>query len=353
MTNSKFSVVAKSPTVAEVTLYDVIDRFYGVSAEGIYQQLKALGDVKEIRVRINSPGGSVFEGTAIYNLLRSHSAKITTIVDGLAASMASVVAMAGDEIEMGDGAYMMIHDPLGQVRGDSEEMRDMADLLDKLKGQIIGIYSRRTGHGEAQIAQWMKEETWMTSTEAIQNRFANRSVPSLRVAAVAPMDFFNRVPEALRQPVTIGATSMANDQQAPKEPQLATYADIAAICGADQHTFICAQLACSATPEAAAKAWTTELGRQRDEALKAKAEAEKEAAEARAEAEKAKVPKPGVETLGGNSKNAADIGDPIAAWNAAIRANMALGMTKGKAAAAVAREDKELHAAYIAAVNAR
>ncbi|HBB9192092.1 TPA: Clp protease ClpP, partial [Escherichia coli] len=113
---------------ADIFIYEEIGGF-GVTAKQFAEDLKALGDVSHINLRIHSPGGDVFEGIAIYNLLRNHPADITVYIDGVAASMASVVAMAGDRVVMPENAMMMIHKPWGISGGNAGDMRDYADLL--------------------------------------------------------------------------------------------------------------------------------------------------------------------------------------------------------------------------------
>lgn len=353
---SKFSIAAKADGSAEITLYDVIDRFWGISAAAIYEQLKELGDVKSIRVRINSPGGSVFEGMAIYNLLKQHAARVTVSVDGLAASMASVVAMAGDDIEIGEGAYLMIHDPLGFVRGGSEDMREMAELLDKIRDQIIGVYARRTAQSEDQIREWMQDETWMTADEAVTNGFASRSVAGLKIAAMAPVNLFEHPPQSL----------LAGKQQ-HEEPNMAneiltpaTWQELKACCPGADADFLGKQIDAGATTIQAASAWMTELqlraeiaAEEKVKAEQAKAEAEKQAAEAKADVEKIKAARPGVEPLGDGGGQTDQSGDPVADFQAAVAAKMSAGLNRVKATASVVREQPKLHAAYIEAANAK
>jgi ATP-dependent Clp endopeptidase proteolytic subunit ClpP len=357
---NKFHVVAKADGVAEITIYDVIDRYYGISAAAIYDQLKALGSIKSIRVRLNSNGGSVFEGIAIYNLLKQHSARVNVRIDGLAASMASIIAMAGDDIEIGDGAYLMIHDPLGSVRGDSADMREMADLLDKMRDQLVGIYARRTSQSEEQIKEWMKAETWMTADEAIANRFADRSVAGLQVAAVAPVDLFEHPPQALlakRHTKTKGDSDMA-ENSAPKP---ATWHELKNCCPGADADFLGKQMDSQATAEDATKAWMGELQRRseadanaRKDAEAATAEAQKQAADAKAEAEKAKSVKPGVEMLGGGTSKGggSESGDPRAEFEAAVDEKLKTGLSRVEAIKAVVKANPELHAAYVQAHNA-
>jgi len=358
---SKFEVVAKADGVAEITIYDVIDRYWGISAEAIYTALKEMGDVKAITVRLNSNGGSVFEGTAIYNILKSHAARVTVKIDGLAASMASIVAMAGDDIEIGDGAYMMVHDPLGYVRGDADEMRDMADLLDKMRDTLVGIYARRTGRTEDEIQGLMKNETWMTAAEAVENGFANRSVAGLQIAAMAPVGLFEHPPAALvaeHKPNTNqGAESMA-EKTTENMPKAATLDELKNCCPGANADFLVAQLDAQATAEQASRAWMGELQKKAEsaevtakEAADAKAEAEKQAAEAKAEAENAKNGKPGVEMLGGGGEGEGHT-DPKAEFEAAVDEKMKTGMNKADAVKAITKANPELHAAFVAAHNA-
>ncbi|HSW44932.1 MAG TPA: head maturation protease, ClpP-related, partial [Phycisphaerae bacterium] len=125
--------------VAEIVLYDVIDPVFGTGAKQIKEELDAAGEVSEIHLRINSEGGNVFEGLAIYNLLKQHSARVIVHVDGTALSAASFVAMAGDEIEVAENSWLMVHNPVIDLAGaDAAELRRNADLIDGLREQLIG-----------------------------------------------------------------------------------------------------------------------------------------------------------------------------------------------------------------------
>ena len=157
----------------ELLIYtDIGESFFydSVSAKSVKAQLDSM--TGDLSVRINSPGGDVFDGFAIFNMLDQYEGKVTVHVDGLAASAASVVAMAGDEIVMADNALMMIHDPWTISVGDSTEMRTTADLLDKIKGSILTTYLSKSGLDEADIADKMAAETWFSADEAIEYGFA-------------------------------------------------------------------------------------------------------------------------------------------------------------------------------------
>ena len=184
---------------AEILLYDVINGFGGITAKEVVQDLQKLGDVPNITVRINSPGGSVFEGTAIYNALKSHPAKIDVFIDGMALSMASVIAMAGDKITIAENAMIMIHEPSISVSGTAKRLRKTADTLDKTKQSILTSYVKRTGKSEDEVAVLMALETWMTADEALEHGFVDEISESK--GPVAEFDLshfgFKRVPDGL------------------------------------------------------------------------------------------------------------------------------------------------------------
>jgi len=162
----------------ELLIYtDIGESFWGdsVSAQSVKAQLDDMGS-GDLNVRINSPGGSVFDGVAIYNLLNQREGKTTVYIDGLAASAASVVAMAGDDIIMADNALMMIHDPWTMSLGSAEEMRATADLLDKIKTSIVSTYESNTNLDSETISEMMEAETWFNADEAVDHGFATSTV---------------------------------------------------------------------------------------------------------------------------------------------------------------------------------
>lgn len=165
----------------EISIYEEIG-FFGVSAKGFLEELKAVGP-RPITLRINSPGGNVFDGLAIYNRLREHAAGVTVKIDGIAASMASVIAMVGKRVEMADNALLMIHNPAGIVAGGADDMRDTAELLDKVKASLVTAYVRKTGLPEAKISKMMDAETYLTASEAESLGFVDAVTESLKLAA--------------------------------------------------------------------------------------------------------------------------------------------------------------------------
>lgn len=207
---TKIKVLARGPQAAEVLIYDAIGHDIlgtGVTAAKFDRQLTALGEVKEITVRINSPGGEVWDGLAIYNRLQQHPATVRVIIDGLAASIASVIAMAGDRIEVGDSAMIMIHDPYMLTLGDADDMRAAAEVLDKVKSGMVEAYSARTGLSAQKIITLMEAETWFTADEAIKQRFADGRVekptkakaPAAMACWQAVMAKFQNTPDSLKE----------------------------------------------------------------------------------------------------------------------------------------------------------
>lgn len=183
--------------VGEIYLYDSIG-MWGVTAQQFTQDLKGLGKVKKIDLHINSDGGDVFDGRAIYTQLAQHSARITCYVDGLAASIASLIAMAGDEIRMADGSYMMIHKAWGLCIGNDEEMRTMADLLQSVSDTIADTYAARTKCPLDNVKAMMAAETWMTAKEAKDKGFCDVvDEPVRAAAALRDPDIFLHAPAAL------------------------------------------------------------------------------------------------------------------------------------------------------------
>lgn len=160
-----FRIANASGRSAEVLIFDYIG-FFGVEAEAFVREISAL-DVDELTVRINSPGGSVFDGWAIYNALQSHPAKVTTVVEGLAASAASFIAQAGDRRVMRKASQMMIHNAWGVCQGPASDMREMADTLERLSSTIAGIYASRSGGPQAPWIEAMNDETWFSPDEAV------------------------------------------------------------------------------------------------------------------------------------------------------------------------------------------
>lgn len=157
---------------ADLLIYDAIDDWFGIAAADVVRDLIAT-DASTINVRINSPGGNVFDGIAIMNALRSHPATINVVVEGLAASIASVIALAGDTITMAPGSQMMIHDALAICIGQADDMRQTADLLDKQCANIANLYAARAGGDPSSWRAAMSAETWYSDQEAVDAGLAD------------------------------------------------------------------------------------------------------------------------------------------------------------------------------------
>ena len=171
---------AEGETSAEISIYDAIGSF-DVNAKQFVDELKDI-NAEVINLRINSPGGSVIDGNAMFNALQRHPAKVITHIDGLAASMASVIAMAGDEVHMADNALLMIHNPWTFSMGDADELRADADLLDKMSASILSSYGR-SQYEVDELKNLMDEETWFTAQEAFDAGFVDHISTGLRAAA--------------------------------------------------------------------------------------------------------------------------------------------------------------------------
>lgn len=159
---------------AEVLIYDEIDSWFGVSAEQLARDISALDPQRALTVRINSPGGNVYDGVAILNALRGHPGTVTVVVDGLAASAASVIAMGGDEIVMNRNSEMMLHNGSALVVGGSEDMRKMADRLEQVNANLASIYAERCGGTPEEWRAIMAAETWYSAEEAVAAGLADR-----------------------------------------------------------------------------------------------------------------------------------------------------------------------------------
>jgi ATP-dependent Clp protease protease subunit len=181
---------------AEIVIYDEIGAF-GIPAKAFLDELKALGPLAKLTVRINSPGGSVFDGVAIYNALKRHDARVTVWIDGIAASIASMIAMAGDEVVMPENAMLMLHDPSGLVIGTASDMRGMADALDKMKAGMVAAYRDKSGRDDTEIEALMQAETWLSAQEALELGLADRIEQPVRMAAHFDLSRFRNTPPQL------------------------------------------------------------------------------------------------------------------------------------------------------------
>jgi ATP-dependent Clp endopeptidase proteolytic subunit ClpP len=171
---------------ATVQIFDQIgEDWYGGSGLSAKQFSDVLNEIGNgpLLVEINSPGGNVWDGLSIYNQLRGRKAPVTTRVVGIAASIASIIALAGDRVEMADAALMMIHDPSGMASGTSEDMRKMAEALDQHAQVLVGVYAKKTGRSPESIRAAMRAETWFTTAEALAFGLVDKPIKQLAMAA--------------------------------------------------------------------------------------------------------------------------------------------------------------------------
>ena len=173
---------------AKIQIYDVIGGWFGIQTSEFVRELNAL-DVDEIELHLNSPGGSAFDGIAIHNALRQHQATVTVIVDGLAASAASAVAMGGDEVVMAHGSMLMVHDASAIAWGNAADCRKTAELLDKLSNNYADLYARKAGGSAEEWRQTMLAETWYSADEAVEVGLADRTDEEAEADAEAVANF--------------------------------------------------------------------------------------------------------------------------------------------------------------------
>jgi len=173
--------VAES-NIAEVMIYDEIG-MYGVDAKSFIDDVKNLPKDTSVLLRINSPGGSVIDGLAIYDAISRLPQKVTSRIEGIAASMASVIALAADEVIMSENSLYMIHNVWGGEVGESDDLRKAADLMDKMGERLVNIYVSKSGNTEEQIRAWMDEETWFNSAEAVEAGFVSLVEAPIKMAA--------------------------------------------------------------------------------------------------------------------------------------------------------------------------
>ena len=250
-----FKIQAKAGSdTADILLFDEIGG-WGITAQNFIDQVQATG-AKKLTVRINSPGGSVFHGLAIYNFL-ARFPDVTTVVEGVAASMASVILLAGKKRRMAENSFVMVHAPSGEAYGTAEDLRNAADLLDKLGGSISALYQKLTGATEKTVNEWMSGDTWFDSRQALAAGFVSEVTdPVKAVASLRPS--FRNVPVALSATTNTPQKNRMNKlMEALAKAGLITAADVAEDAAVTQ---VVANLA--------------KLSKERDEAVTAKTTAE-------------------------------------------------------------------------------
>lgn len=197
-----FAKANKQTNRGEIIIYEDIGEsfFGGIGPKSFAEEIKALGNVDAVDIYINSPGGSVFDGIAIYNQIKRLPMRKDVHIDGIAASIASLIAMAGDTITIASNGTMMIHDPWGFAVGTASDMRKSAEALDMLRGTLLDTYATRTGGDRDKISQWMAAETWMNADDALARGFATAKTGEQQINASFPMlDRFRNTPSPLKR----------------------------------------------------------------------------------------------------------------------------------------------------------
>ena len=207
-TARKFEVVAKAEAnEVEIFLYDHIvssedeaEWWGGVAPESFVKAVYGVDKEATIHLRINSPGGSVFAARAMEQALRDHKGKVIVHIDGLAASAATFIAMAGDEVIPAKGAMFMIHKAWTGMWGNANDLRKEADLLDKIDGTLAETYASKTGKSVEQMAAWMADETWFTAAEMLEHGFATSIAESEAKAGAWDLSAYDKAPKAHQKP---------------------------------------------------------------------------------------------------------------------------------------------------------
>ncbi len=207
-----------SGVVAEVRIYDEIG-FWGVTAKDFISQLDAAAaSAAAVIVAVNSPGGDVFDAFAIYNALRRYAGKVTSRVDGVAASAASLVVMAGDTIIMPENSMLMVHNPWTVAGGTSDDLRSTAEAMDKVGDSIVAAYANRSGQTPEDVRQMMDAETWLTASEAKALGFADEIEQPVRltasISAGARLARFERMPASFMDAIE----EVAPPESVPGDP---------------------------------------------------------------------------------------------------------------------------------------
>lgn len=194
-TKTWFTVAARGNSAADIKIFNDIGN-WGITAQDFWEALEAAGPVANINLSISSDGGDVSQGFAIYNMLQRHSAYKTVTVEGLAASMASVIAMTGDEVVMPANAMMMIHNPWGALRGEADQIKSFGEALEIMQDNIADAYVNRTGLDKAKVLDMMARETWLSAKKAKELGFADSVEDAIQIAAHYDVAKFHNVPKS-------------------------------------------------------------------------------------------------------------------------------------------------------------
>lgn len=193
MKNNWYNINNAAGKAADIYIFDEIGN-YGITAQKFINDIKELKDMP-INLRINSLGGDVFDGMAMYNVIKRREAKTTVYIEGIAASIATIIALGADEVIMAENSLFMIHNAWGGIMGDAKEMRKSAETLDKISSELTDIYSKKTGLSYDALSAMMDEETWLNAEEAYEFGFVDTISNAIKVAAKYDVSKFKNITE--------------------------------------------------------------------------------------------------------------------------------------------------------------
>ena len=191
MKNNWYNIQNKASETADVYIFDEIGA-YGVTAQDFIAEIKDLKDMP-INIRINSLGGDVFNGMAIYNVIKKRTYNTTVYIEGIAASIATIIALGADEVVMSENSLFMIHNAWGGTMGDAKDMRKSAATLEKISTELTEIYVKKTGLSYDVVAEMMDEETWLNAEEALELGFINTISDAIKIAAKYDVSKFKNI----------------------------------------------------------------------------------------------------------------------------------------------------------------
>ena len=191
MNENWYNINSKASKVVDVYIFDEIG-MGGVNAQGFIEEIKSFKD-SPMNLHINCVGGDVFDGMAIYNIIKKRTAKTTVYIEGIAASMGSVIALAADSVVMAENSLFMIHNAWGGAMGEAKEMKKTAKLLDKISGEIADIYVKKTKLPYDKVKEMMDEETWLNAEEALELGFIDSISDAIKVAAKYDVSKFKNI----------------------------------------------------------------------------------------------------------------------------------------------------------------
>jgi len=234
----ELKITNKANEMASVRIYDPIGTGDGeLSAKAFKTALDDLGEPKAITIHVNSQGGSVIEGIAIAGMIERHPAKVTALIEGGALSIASYIVMKADRVVMSNDAWLMIHNPMTAMQGDSVEFKKAADMMDRMASQLVDAYERRTGIDRDKIHEMMNDETWMTADEAIALGFVDEKTEPSKPVQSLDVQAFRNVPLVVAQ-----AGFKLNSKPKKETPMAATIKEIKAACKGCTAEFVLEQL---------------------------------------------------------------------------------------------------------------